>query len=550
MTKWAIVAIPEDGESVWQTSSEKIPHMTLLCLGEQSDPDKALHITEYIRHAVNSSIHKFGINVRNRGFLGDDQADVLFFENATYDDRLKSVIDFRSYLLSDPVINEAYNSIEQYPGWTPHLTLGYPSRPAKKGEGIASLPPYTVYFDKIALWVDDFDGPTFNLGYQDQYAMAMDSLAHRNALQAKMHNAPETARDVVMRNVLARKKLREPSNLKHYGIGARKVDYTNPIDIALKKTLNPAAQTSKSLSTEGRFVKHAISGELSHGSTSESKKIYIRENQLAFLRHFDHFIGGSPSERAGREFDLTTRPDGDWVLSSINRIAHTGTVESHIRPQLDPHGMIVDYAIVHDQLSQDDVSLALMHFGVKGMKWGVRRKRPNEGGDGSDGSGSGSDGKAAGDAGPGTHNTTTKTSADRKAEKAFDRKHAWRLQRPKPSEEAATAALSRKRVNKHGTNMLTNKELQELVTRMNLEQQYATLQANKKSHTARAAGQAYVADILKETGKEIAKETLKWAFGEAVKKAAASRQSSPTTPFQGPSQIRQVPQLQLPRAKK
>lgn len=535
MTSWAIVAIPEDGESVWKTSSEKVPHLTLLFLGEQSDPQKAIHIAEYLNHAANTSINKFGLNVRNRGVLGDEQADVLFFENAKFQDNMKRVQDFRANLLADSVIYEAYSSVEQFPGWTPHLTLGYPGRPAKKGEGIDSLPPYAVYFDKIALWVDDFDGPTFELDYRDAQSMAMDSLAHRNALRSKAHKIPETSRDVVMRNVIARQKLREPSNLKHLGVGARKVEYKNPIEDAVARTLAAAASTSAELSTEGRFLKHAIAGDLRHGSTAESKKVYVRENQLSFLRHFEDAVGGSPSERAGREFDLTTRPDGDWILSSINRIAHTGTVETHIRPKLDNNGMIVNYEIIHDQMSNEDLSLALKHYGVKGMKWGVRRQSPESSGSG-------------GDAGPGTKNASSKSAAerraDKKAAKAFERQAKFK--KPKASEEAEAVAVGRKRANAHGTDMMTNKELQSMITRMNLEQQYATLRSSEKAASARNSGRKYFSDVLKDVGDQLIREAVKTAATEAGKamfKEATTSDSRTRTYVRSEQQRRRQRQL-------
>ncbi|WNM72392.1 RNA ligase [Gordonia phage Mossy] len=532
MTSWAIVAIPEDQESVWKISSEKIPHMTLLFLGEQSDPAKALHITEYLQHTVNTSIHKFGAEVRNRGILGDESADVLFF---SADRRLKQVNDFRSYLLADPVISEAYHSTKQFDGWTPHLTLGYPHRPAKKAEGLHSLPLYSVYFDKIALWVDDFDGPTFTLEYPDEYAMAQDSLAHRQAERAAAHKQPLTPRDVVMRNVLARQKQREPSNLKHHGFGAKKFVHKNPLEEAVKRTIPVAARTSQQLSKEGRFVKGAVSGELAHGSTKDAKKIYVRENQVAFHDHLQHALGGRPSEKANRLIDICARPDGDWLISSIDRLAHTGTVEIHIRPVLDQYGMIENYELVHDQLGKDDMRSALMHYGVKGMKWGVRRRSKDSGGSseggGSGNSGSGGGAKSGGDAGPGSHNGGKKTKeereaakADKKAQKSFDRKS--QIVKPTKSEEAKTAEVARKRSEKHGTDLLTNRELQDMVTRMNLEQQYQSLMDNKKSQSARSAGQSYVADILKDAGAELAKEGIKWAVTEAIKSAIKSQTSS------------------------
>ncbi|QEQ94319.1 hypothetical protein HWC66_gp16 [Gordonia phage Chikenjars] len=547
MTSWAIVAVPEDGESVWKISSEKVPHMTLLFLGEQSDPEKALHISQYLQHAVNRSIFKFGAEVRNRGVLGDESADVLFFEA---NERLKAVNDFRSFLLADSVINEAYHSTTQFEGWTPHLTLGYPRKPAKKTDGLHSLPLYSVYFDKIALWVDDYDGPTFTLEYPDEQAMAMDSLAHRQAERAAAHRQLETPREVVMRNVLTRRKLREPSNLKHHGIGARKFEHRNLVEEAAIRTLKAAAETSKVLSHEGRFLKHAISGELVHGSTTDAKKVYVRENQLAFLRHFEQTVGGRPSERDGREFDISTRPDGDWLLSRIDRLSHTATVETCIRPQLDERGMITGYDIVHDQLTQSDMRCALMHYGVKGMKWGVRRKSPSGdggsssgGGSGGSSSGGGSGSSASGNAGPGSSNKSSQTRAekraDKKAQRAFDRKAA--IVKPNKSEEAKTAAVARKRSEKHGTDLLTNKELQDMVTRMNLEQQYQNLMDNKKSQSARSAGTKYVGSLLLDIGtsvvKDVATDYLKSTIEDAMS-GGSSRSNSNSSGRDRPSWIR------------
>lgn len=539
MTSWAIVAVPEDSESVWKVSSEKVPHMTLLFLGEQSDPSKAEHIAQYLQHAVNRSIFKFSAEVRNRGVLGDESADVLFFEG---NERLKIVNDFRSFLLADTVINEAYHSTTQFEGWTPHLTLGYPSKPAKKVEGLHSLPFYAVYFDKIALWVDDYDGPTFNLEYEDQRAMAMDSLAHRQAERAAAHKEPPTPRDVVMRNVLTRRKLREPSNLKHHGIGARKFEHRNLVEEAAVRTLTAAAETSKALSHEGRFLKHAISGELVHGSTTEAKQVYVRENQLAFLRHFEQTIGGRPSERDGREFDISTRPDGDWLLSRIDRLAHTATVETCIRPELDERGMITGYDIVHDQLTPDDMRCALMHYGVKGMKWGVRRA--NRKAEKAETKAAIKEAKSDAKASRKAADVQSKISKAVRKDAKKDRGEVGvksKVVGPKKTEEAKVAADSRKRSSKHGTDVLSNKELQDMVTRMNLEQQYQNLMDNKKSQSARSAGTKYIGGMLLDIGstvvKDVATDYLKTKVEEAMSGGSSSSSNSNNSPNR-PSWIR------------
>lgn len=153
-----VVAIPREDDYVWKISSEKVPHMTLLYLGEnQMKPEQLVHISEYIEHA-SSQIRRFMMNVDRRGKLGDQDADVLFFDKGFNN---KLVEAFRSNLLKDRDIYEAYNSTTQYPEWIPHLTLGYPETPAKPDKRDFGIG--WVEFDRIALWTGDSEGPTFQL---------------------------------------------------------------------------------------------------------------------------------------------------------------------------------------------------------------------------------------------------------------------------------------------------------------------------------------------------------------------------------------------------
>ena len=145
----------------------------------------------------------------------------------------------------------------------------------------------------------------------------------------------------------------------------------------------------------------------------------------------------------------------------------------------------------------------LAHYGVKGMKWGVRRKSAED-------RAAASEAKAA------------KKAAKVEASKTA-RKEAWK--RP-ITEDAATASASRSRGEKHGTDALSNKELQALVTRMNLEQQYTTLQTSGKAKTARQAGTQYAADILKDVGRDLLTEALKTAMTGAAKGAYSQATSS------------------------
>lgn len=153
-----IVAIPKDGDPVWKASSEGVPHMTLLYLGPINDPEAFQNAVEFVSHTCSTTMHPFGMMVDRRGTLGKHDADVLFLRDM---DR-KLVEDFRSMLLTNGGIRTAYQSVDQYPTWTPHLTLGYPDNPAIKDSEEISYINY-IQFDRIAVWIGDSEGPIFEL---------------------------------------------------------------------------------------------------------------------------------------------------------------------------------------------------------------------------------------------------------------------------------------------------------------------------------------------------------------------------------------------------
>lgn len=164
MSNLVIVAIPEQDDPVWNISSEKVPHITLLFLGDVNSISEAskIKIVDFLDHASNISLCKFSLEVSDRGILGPDQADVVYFEG--WD--LPNLKQFRGQLLQESNIQKAYLSATQFPEWQPHLTLGYPDTPAKKFKDQADRVRW-IYFDRIALWTGDFDGPEFKLKNND-----------------------------------------------------------------------------------------------------------------------------------------------------------------------------------------------------------------------------------------------------------------------------------------------------------------------------------------------------------------------------------------------
>lgn len=176
MPELTIVAIPSKDDYVWKLSSEKVPHLTLMYLG-QVDEEGTGEIEDFLDHVVETTMCPFGLAVDYRGELGPKKADVLFFKEYCTE-ALKEV---RSYLMTNEYVDRAYNATDQYDAWVPHLTLGYPATPAhedtREYSGI-----HWVNFDTIALWTGNYEGYEYRLDYpyEDQMYMsgAEEGLAH------------------------------------------------------------------------------------------------------------------------------------------------------------------------------------------------------------------------------------------------------------------------------------------------------------------------------------------------------------------------------------
>ena len=155
----AIVAIPAQNDFVWKVSSEKIPHLTLLALGDQANNPRLQSMVDFVQHVTDTQLTRFGLSVDRRGVLGEKNADVLFFNKGP---EIRDIATARGYMLANADILAAYQSIPQFDPWVPHLTLGFPETPAKPVKNDFSEINW-VSFDQIAVWTSDFEGPTFDL---------------------------------------------------------------------------------------------------------------------------------------------------------------------------------------------------------------------------------------------------------------------------------------------------------------------------------------------------------------------------------------------------
>ena len=166
MPNVVIVALPSEDDYVNKISSEKVAHMTLLFLGDLLNVQNLSKIIDFTKHASDIMLTRFDLEVDRRGVLGQDLADVLFFKKSKWSG-FDNINSFRSALLQENNIRTAYDSVQdQFSEWIPHLTLGYPATPAKIDNrdypGI-----YYVNFDRISIWVKDFEGIEFPLKSYD-----------------------------------------------------------------------------------------------------------------------------------------------------------------------------------------------------------------------------------------------------------------------------------------------------------------------------------------------------------------------------------------------
>lgn len=141
----------------------------------------------------------------------------------------------------------------------------------------------------------------------------------------------------------------------------------------------------------------------------------------------------------------------------------------------------------------------LYHHGIKGMKWGVRRFQNKDGTRTAEGKNRyiGKDGKK----------TTAGKNLEARGKSASNavsgaRNIASGMQRISDisNEQPRNRYNKRKPLTQEQMDKMSNKELQELVTRMNLEQQYSMLTQDQVSRSRVEKGLRYTDSILSIAG--------------------------------------------------
>jgi 2'-5' RNA ligase len=384
-----IVAIPDENDRSWKVSSEKVPHLTVLFLGDVDQISNLETIVQFVEHAANTTLGRFHLPVDRRGELGEDQADVLFFKKGRHD--YKVIRDFRASLLQDTNIKTAHDSATQFDGpWNPHLTLGYPTAQAKPDPDDSTF--YEVSFNKIAVWTGDFEGPEFLL---------KDLWDEFDALEA-------VPMDVAM------------SNINQVRVKAGMLALSH----AVKVSDTPWSQFKTSDYTDEQYARACLLDRGENAGTAKQRYgLPVREPSGTVNRNACHAaaavlssVGGTGSARGSK-----VKGSPEQIASAKKKLIslYKNTLDEDV-----PKGLGGEESM--KQTEDFGAEFVLEHFGVKGMKWGVRKENV-AGAAKSVGKAAASAGRFAGDVafeanlGKGHGQNTVQMQVCSKAAKAFKR---------------------------------------------------------------------------------------------------------------------------------
>jgi 2'-5' RNA ligase len=467
MGNWVIVAIPEENDPVWKISSEKVPHLTLMFLGEHDDETELeSRIAEFLKHVASTSLTRFGLSVDRRGELGEKKADVVFFEKRF----VKDLENIRSYLLANQDIYAMYHSNDQYPEWTPHLTLGYPESPAHPDD--RDYPGVTwVRFDRLALWTGDYQGPEVLLGdndntLSDEVSMSdaeggvrmknknIQGLLDRHGdaqVQAEsfmdgfMNNVADFAHAILEGVDAKRDGPPKPGKGGKGKFDEDKVkrDGRGRFSRQDQKWLERRSELEKKLGVkvlEEVMPFHAKMAkkygttlwDLDYSKLSTKDQAFLDSKMLEIAEKVTARDGVSPSGK----FRLAPKKVGDDIESKVVR-----TDKSLRQSDIDVFG--------DDELEYDDT---LEHWGVKGMRWGIRRKVTADG-------------------------TVDKSDAGTPSGKSMSEETA-ELQKSADFERAAKAYA---KAEEKGLQSLSNEEIKAITNRVQTEKSFRALSEPQKS---------------------------------------------------------------------
>jgi hypothetical protein len=140
-TSAVIVALPAASDPISAASSESSgAHATLLFLGDTTALDEAALNAAVKQFVTDGNVGVITEQVNGSATLGKDSADVVLFDAV-------NLVNIRGGLLGMDEIAQAYEQVEQFPTWLPHVTLGYPETPR-----VQDYAGESITFDRLAVW--------------------------------------------------------------------------------------------------------------------------------------------------------------------------------------------------------------------------------------------------------------------------------------------------------------------------------------------------------------------------------------------------------------
>jgi hypothetical protein len=220
------------------------------------------------------------------------------------------------------------------------------------------------------------------------------------------------------------------------------------------------------IDAKSEYQKAFRDGRLTNPEDPITKK-YLTEQKKAYIDTLNEYASTlqSPSGKLGIKVvgnDVDGYGPGAFEVQIVEQKAkHADEAMTYVvQMSRDESGRVIGFEFVDTTIQQgEDFTAALVHYGVKGMKWGVRRRQ--------------------------NRSSTVTVSKSKATGSIKTRGGAGR----KPSADATKAAVSRQIAKKSGHQALSNDELKQLVERMDLEKR-----ANR--HAAEGLGAQFVKALL------------------------------------------------------
>lgn len=496
-----IVAIPAADDPVWKISSEKIPHLTLLSLGDAENNPKINQIFQFVWHAVNVAEHgPFYLDVDRRDVLGEDKADVLHFRKKW---EFKWIDQFRNQLLQNSDVRTAYDSVEQFPEWWPHLTLGYPETPANEDE----IPDHgfgTIRFDRIAVWTGNYEGPQFRLEWPEREGTM--SVAYSETGQAAVEELLHVGVKGMRWGV---RKDRITGAAKATGKFIGDVHFESRAGEDQKARFGIEYQASRDFANKdlpriNAKPEYQAAKKRTHRLRNPIDPVvrqYRNEAKQTYINRLETTANSMKNPSGTREYTIRERggdlPDSKYIWEVSTRQARHADGEDILVVEviMNKDGFITKLnPVVENKSLEQTIDLGaefLAHYGVKGMRWGQRKQEFVTR----------------------QHQQRLKVEAANRNARSPQEVKAYPTigssKRKKatvdtkggedhpPTEDAIKVAVAKQKLKKSGTAALTNSELQEMQRRLNLENDVQRLLTGDKT-----AGQRFIDGLLGRGSKE------------------------------------------------